>query len=77
MFFAYAKTKAQISCAVNATPIVHVHSLYLLNLKFEASMVVQHGLCRTLAGSPKTDFLTNRLILFSFASKTKKLTRLC
>ena len=42
-----------------------VQSRYLLNPKFQAiaiSVVVQPGLCQTWSETPKTGFLTTRLI---------------
>ena len=71
--FAYAKTKAQISCAVAAQLIQAfvfaarvVQSLFFLNSKSQAfsffSVTVQAGLCQTWSETPKTGFLVSRLI---------------
>ena len=66
--FTYAKTKTQISFAVTAKLISAfvfatriVQSLYLLNTKFQASSYLP-GLCGTWSETPKTGFLTTRLI---------------
>ena len=53
-----------------------VLSLYYLHPKFQASSVaVQTGLCQTWSETPKTGFLTTRLIL-SRQQKTKALNSL-
>ena len=69
--FAYAKTKAQISCAVTARMIsafvfatCMVLYLYFLNPKCQASNP-QPGLCRTWQEIYKTEFLMTRFILES------------
>ena len=69
--FAYVKTKTQISFAVIvklisafvfATQIVQ--SLYFLNPKFQAIFCgCTARFVSDLVGTPKTDFLTTRLIL--------------
>ena len=83
-FFAYAKTKTQISFAVTAKLISAfvlatriVQSLYFLNTK--SSAAVQRGLCRTRSETPKTGFLTTRLkvkhstlFAFTYLSLTHK-----
>ena len=67
--FAYAKTKTQISFVVTAKLISAfvfatriVQSLYFLYTK-PSSVALQPGLCRTWSETPKTGFLTTRLIL--------------
>ena len=67
-FFAYAKTKGQISCMVTAQLISafvfttkKVQPLYFLNTKFHASnhllMAVQPGSCQIWSETPKTGFV--------------------
>ena len=54
----YAKTKAQISCAVTSAFVFTTlaeQSLFFLNPKFQASGVVQPDLCRIWSETPKTD----------------------
>ena len=73
-FFAYAKTKAQISCALIAQLISVfvfatwiVQSLYFLNPKFQASshlLYLFSPLCVRTGGKPKTGFLVTRNILY-------------
>ena len=71
--FPYAKTKTQISFAVTAKLISAfvfatrtVQSLSFLNTKFQASSqflrAAQPDLCGTWSETPKTGFLTSRLI---------------
>ena len=63
-FFAHAKPKMQISFAVSS----HTNSTILLLHKSETSSiysystVLQSGLCQTWSETPKTGFLTTRLI---------------
>ena len=74
-FLPMQKTKAQISFAVTtklisafvfATRIVHF--LFLLNPKFQASMLLLglYILCQTWLETPKTGFLASRLINIEF-----------
>ena len=61
----FAVTAKLISAFVFATRIVQI--LYFLNPKFQgspSSVAAQPGLCRTWSETPKTGFLTTRLILF-------------
>ena len=79
-FLHMRKKKTQISCAVTAKLISAVvfatwivQSLYYLDPKFQA-VAVQPGLCGTWSETPKTSFLTVRLIfktmlLSGFVSK--------
>ena len=73
-FFAYAKTKAQNSCAITVqliNPFVFatVDSTFPLLHKSEISrlllspMVAEPSLCQTCSESPKTGFLMRRLKL--------------
>ena len=73
-FLAHAKTKAQISCAVNAQlisafvfAIQMVQSLFFPNPKFQvsfylSSVAVQSGLCQICPETPKTGFLMTGFI---------------
>ena len=77
-FFAYAKTKTQISFAANAKLIsafvfaIRIEQpLCYLNPKIQVSIrllwlyIVQPGQCRPWSETPKTGFLTTRLICFN------------
>ena len=71
-FFAYAKTKTQISFVVTAKLISAfvfatwiVQSLYFLNPKFQASshlLWLSSPVCVASGQNPKTGFLTTRLV---------------
>ena len=66
-FFAYAKTKAQISCAVTAQLIslcfhyvnstIHLLPKYEMSSLLPSSVAVQPGLCRTWPENWKTGFV--------------------
>ena len=82
--FAYAKTKTQISFALTAKLISAfvfatriVQSLYYQNPKFQdsspSSVTAQLGLCQTWSETPKTGFLTTRLIFVN----CKEQARMC
>ena len=49
-FYAYAKTKAQISCVVTAK-LISVQSLHFLTLKFQASNLLCGGTARFVPDS--------------------------
>ena len=55
-----------IDSTIPFLPIYKISSLY------PSSVVVQSGLCRTWLETPKTGFLTTRLILKSYMFKNSK-----
>ena len=63
--FAYAKTKALISCAISAQLIsAFVNTFFLLPIYESISSVsVQPGLCKTWSETTKKGFLVTRLIV--------------
>ena len=83
-FFAYAKTKAQISFGVTAKLISAfvfatwiVQFVFFLNPKFQvlACFCDHAGLCQTWSETPKTGFLVSRLILCKVQFACAKNTR--
>ena len=78
--FAYAESKAQISCASSAAQLISIFvfatqdctvtilSKSEISRLKPSSVVVQPGLCRTLSETAKTGFLTTRLFFHAISA---------